>query len=242
MKNLHPPQVIFFDAAGTLLEVRGSVGEIYSRVASQYDLHVDAKQLQQGFARWFRLQPPMAFPIGPAETPNEKLPLMEKDWWRNLVRAVFSDCGAFPHFDDFFDDLFERFRTSEFWRVYDDVMPALGELKRRGLRLGVISNFDSRLLDVLGACGLEQFFDSVHISTQVGAAKPDLVIFQAALKDHAIEPHQALHIGDSPREDVEGAQAAGIQAVLLDRSLCPAENPTSANITSLDQLPALLTA
>jgi putative hydrolase of the HAD superfamily len=236
LKNLHPPQVIFFDAAGTLLEVRGSVGEIYSRVASQYDLHADAGQLQEGFARWFRLQPPMAFPIGPAETSNEKLQLMEKDWWRNLVRAVFSDCGAFPHFDDFFDDLFERFRTNEFWRVYDDVAPALGELKRRGFRLGVISNFDSRLLDVLRACGLEQFFDSVHISTQVGAAKPDPAIFQAALKDHSIEPSQALHVGDSLREDVEGAQAAGLEALLLDRDCSATGNRRSICIASLNQL------
>ena len=89
-------QVVFFDAAGTLLEVRGSVGEIYSRVAGQYGIEADAEQLQQNFARWFRLQPPMAFP---ARTPGERLPELEKGWWRNLVRAVFSDFGAFQHFE-----------------------------------------------------------------------------------------------------------------------------------------------
>ena len=226
-------QIIFFDAAGTLLEVRGSVGEIYSRVAGQYGIEADAGQLQQNFARWFALQPPMAFP---GETPGEKLPELEKGWWRNLVRAVFADFGAFQHFEKFFEDIFERFRGCELWRVYDDVAPTLTALKQRGLRLGVISNFDSRLDDVLRACELDQFFDSVHISTRVGAAKPDPAIFQAALREHDIESGQAWHIGDSLREDVEGAMAAGLKAILLDRDNYPADNSHSPRINSLNQL------
>ncbi len=231
LKDLHSPQVIFFDAGGTLLEVRGSVGEIYSRVAGQYGLHADAEQLQQNFARWFRLQPPLAFP---GNTPADKLPSLEKEWWRTLVRTVFADCGSSAHFDAFFDDIFERFRNAECWQVYEEVSSTLAKLKQRGLRLGIISNFDSRLADVLHACELNQFFDSVHISTQVGAAKPDPAIFQAAIEHHAIEPHQALHIGDSPHEDVEGALAVGMQAILLDRQNHHADN--SSRITNLNQL------
>jgi len=225
------PEVIFFDAAGTLFEVRGSVGEIYSRIASQYGCGADAEQLQQNFARWFRLQPPMAFPAG---TDEDKLREMEKGWWSNLVRAVFADCGAFPHFEEFFDDVFERFRQPELWRVFDDVIPTLTELKHTGIRLGVISNFDSRLDDVLRGCELAQFFDSVHISTRNGAAKPDPLIFDTALVHHRIEASQAWHVGDSLREDFEGAQAAGLQAILLDRNHRHADNP--ACIASLNQL------
>lgn len=225
------PQVIFFDAAGTLFEVRGSVGEIYSRIASQYGCEADAEQLQQNFARWFRLQPPMAFPAGIAE---DKLLDLEKGWWRNLVRAVFADCGSFTHFDDFFDDVFDQFRKRELWRIYDDVLPTLIELKQRGIRLGVISNFDSRLHDVLHALELDRLYDSIHISTRVGAAKPDPAIFQAALAAHHIEPHKAWHVGDSLREDVEGAADAGINAILLDRNNHHADNPQ--RITNLNQL------
>lgn len=225
------PQVIFFDAAGTLFEVRGNVGAIYSRIASQYGCEADAEQLQQSFARWFRLQPPMAFPVG---TPDDKLREMEKGWWRTLVRTVFADCPAFSHFDEFFDDVFEQFRKPELWQVYDDVIPALTELKRRGIRLGVISNFDSRLDDLLQALDVHQFFDSVHISTRAGAAKPDPMIFDTALAFHNIEAQHAWHIGDSVREDIEGAEAAGIKAILLDRNNHHADNP--ARITNLNQL------
>lgn len=235
------PQVIFFDATGTLIEVRGGVGEIYSRVAREFGFEADPAALRQNFARAFRLQPPMAFPAGTSET---KLRELEKDWWRNLVKDVFANLGPFPRFDEFFDDIFERFRRGEFWRVYDDVEPTLTELKRRGMKLGVISNFDSRLFDVLRACDLDNFFDSIHISTRVGAAKPDPAIFQAALNHHGIEPRQAWHVGDSLRADVEGAAAAGVKALLINRdhlmseatSEAMSENSPAPIISSLSQI------
>src|SRR5262252_7639250 len=132
--------VIFFDAAGTLIEPCGSVGQIYSRVAREYGFEAAPQTLQQNFLLRFREQPPMAFPAG---TPPVILSALEKDWWRNLVKQVFADIDSFPRFDEFFEDIFERFRGSELWRVYDDVRPTLTALKQRGVRLGVISNFDS---------------------------------------------------------------------------------------------------
>jgi putative hydrolase of the HAD superfamily len=230
-------KVIFFDAVGTLIETREGVGEIYSRVASEFGFEADPRILQKNFAHSFQSQPPLAFPSG---TPEAVLIELEKGWWRNLVKAVFDDPGSFPRFDEFFDEIFERFRGREFWRVYDDVTLALTDLKRRGLKLGVISNFDSRLYDVLRACGLDHFFDSVHISTRVGKAKPNPAIFQAALNHHAVVARQAWHVGDSLREDVEGAIAAGVNAVLLDRGNRFAENAPATRITSLEQIDALL--
>ncbi|MCI0388384.1 MAG: HAD-IA family hydrolase [Acidobacteria bacterium] len=231
------PEVIFFDAAGTLIEVRGGVGEIYSRVAREFGFEAEPQILHQNFSRLFRRQPPLAFPAG---TPDAALIGLEKGWWRNLVKEVFAGLGSFPRFDEFFDEIFERFSSRELWRVYDDVEPALTELKRLGLKLGVISNFDSRLYDVLRACMLDHFFDSIHISTRLGAAKPDPAIFQAALAYHAVEPRQAWHVGDNLREDVEGAMAIGANAILLDRDNRFAENAPATRITSLNQLVILI--
>ncbi len=230
------PEIIFFDAAGTLIEVQGSVGEIYSRVSREFGFEAEPHILQQNFARLFRRQPPLAFPAG---TPDVALTELEKGWWRDLVRAVFAGLGSFPRFDEFFDEIFERFRSPELWREYDDVEPTLTELKRRGLKLGVISNFDSRLYDLLGGFGLDRLFDSVHVSSRVGAAKPDPAIFQAALDYHAVEARQAWHVGDNLREDVEGAMAIGAGAILLDRDNRFAENAPAPRITSLNQLVTL---
>jgi putative hydrolase of the HAD superfamily len=229
-------KVIFFDAVGTLIEIRGCVGEIYSRAAREFGFEAEPRILQLNFERSFRRPPPLAFPAG---TPEAALTELEKGWWRNLVEAVFTGLGSFPRFDQFFDEIFERFRGREFWRVYDDVAPTLTELKRLGLKLGVISNFDSRLYDLLRACRLDHFFDSVHISTRVGAAKPDPAIFRAAVNHYAVEARRAWHVGDSLREDVEGAMAAGVNAILLDRNDRFAENAPAPCITSLNQLVTL---
>ena len=230
-------KVIFFDAVGTLIEIRGCVGEIYSRAAREFGFEAEPRILQLNFERSFRRQPPLAFP---ARTPEAALTEFEKGWWRNLVEAVFDGLGSFPRFDQFFGEIFERFRGQEFWRVYDDVAPTLTELERLGLKLGVISNFDSRLYDVLSACSLGHFFDSVHVSTRVGAAKPDPAIFRAAVNHYAVEARRAWHVGDSLREDVEGAMAAGVNAILLDRGDRFAEHAPAPRITSLEQVSALL--
>lgn len=206
-------ELIFFDASGTLFDVRGSVGEIYSRFARRHGVEADAAAIHQGFLRAFRRQPPLAFPVG---TPAEQLRKLEYQWWWNLAREVFGEFD-FPRFDVFFEEVFEFFRKRDAWYVFEDVVPALEALKSRGLRLAVISNFDSRLEDLIRAFGLNQYFDAIHYSTRMGAAKPDPAIFRAALRAHGVEAHQAMHVGDSVRADVEGATAAGISAVLLDR-------------------------
>ncbi|MBO0861585.1 MAG: HAD-IA family hydrolase [Chloracidobacterium sp.] len=231
-------KVIFFDAVGTLIETRERVGEIYGRVAHEFGFEAEPQILQQNFAHSFRRQPPLTFPAG---TPAAILVELEKGWWRNLVEDVFDGLGPFPRFEEFFGEIFERFRGHEFWSVYADAEPALEDLKHHGLKLGVISNFDSRLYDVLGACNLDRFFDSIHFSTRAGSAKPDPAIFQAALSYHAVEARRAMHVGDSLREDFEGATAAGINAVLLDRDNGIAESAPAPNrITTLEQIGDLL--
>ncbi len=229
-------ELVLFDVAGTLLEVRGSVGEIYARFARNYGIEIEPEIVQSGFLRSFGSQPPMAFPPGIDE---DRLQQSEYGWWRKMVRDVFVGVD-FPRFEEFFAGVFEFFRTRQAWLVFDDVLPTLEHLKERGIRTAVVSNFDSRLFDLLKAFNLDRFFDSYHLSTRTGAAKPHPAIFHAAIDRHRIDPRSALHVGDGLREDFEGAQAAGIRAVLLDRGNRYAENPRLVRITSLEQLPELL--
>lgn len=205
-------QMVFFDAAGTLFDVRGSVGEIYARYALQYK-RVEPEAIQREFIRQFPQQPPLAFARGLSFL--ERLQ-QEKQWWRNLVQAVLAGFGAFPRFEDYFTELFEFFRTAEAWELHTDTKSTLDALKHRDLRIGLISNFDARLYDVLRGLELHEYFDSIHISSEVGAAKPDAAIFTAALQANQLQAQQALHVGDSWREDVGGARRAGLHTVWLN--------------------------
>ena len=230
-------KMVFFDAAGTLFDVRGSVGEIYARAALRYGKQVDPPVIQSAFAHQFRQQPPMAFA---RDLSFSARLVQEKHWWRNLVQAVFADLGEFPRLADYFEELFDFFRTAAAWELKADAQPTLAAIRQRGLRVGVISNFDARLYDVLRALGLRDFFDSIHISTEVGAAKPAAAIFAAALQDNQLVASQALHVGDSFREDVQGAQAAGLQAVWLNRQSDAALASDLKQVSSLFEILALL--
>jgi putative hydrolase of the HAD superfamily len=101
---------------------------------------------------------------------------------------------------------------------YEDVVPALRRWRAAGLRLVVVSNWDISLHDVLRQTRLDELFDGVLTSAEVGASKPDPAIFAAALELAAVRPSEAVHIGDSAQEDVAGARAAGIEPWLLARA------------------------
>ncbi len=205
---------VLFDAGGTLIEPCRSVGEIYADYAARFGKTADPHRLQASFARFFPQQPRLAFAAGLAEP---ELRAGEKEWWRQLVSQVFASEGHFPRFDEFFDAVYHGFEDPGLWQLIEGVIPVLGALRERGLSLGVVSNFDSRLFKILRECGLDQYFDVVLISARCGAAKPETAIFQCALEALGVTARAAVHVGDSWREDAEGARAAGIGAILLDR-------------------------
>ena len=105
---------------------------------------------------------------------------------------------------------------------YPDVLPALERMRAVGLRLVVVSNWDVSLHDRLAETGIAERVHGVIASAELGAAKPAPAIFAHALAMAGVPAQEALHVGDSPDEDVEGARAAGIEPVLLVREGEPA--------------------
>ena len=108
---------------------------------------------------------------------------MERAFWKELVRRVFESHGGLDDFDRYFDHIYDVFRSKESWRVFEDVTESglLDQLKNNGIVLGVVSNWDSRLPEILKNTGLAPYFNFILASTVVGSAKPDAGIFQEAL-------------------------------------------------------------
>lgn len=211
-----PIRVVFFDAAETLFHVNGSVADIYLEQAVRFGFARTPESLgaiKQAFGRAFREAPPPVF----AATDPAQIKQSERLWWFDIVHNVFYRVGMFDRFDDFFERVFQVFEDPASWRLYPETVETLARLRARNLELGVISNFDSRLFAVMRGLGIADAFDTVTISSLAQAAKPAPKIFQLALEKHAVDPEEALHVGDSPRDDVEGASKAGLHAVLLDR-------------------------
>jgi len=205
-------RAVLFDAGDTLFRVRGSVGEVYATVAARHGVTVAPAAIEQRFRGVFRAMPPLAFPY----SSEAEWPAREYAWWRDLVARVFADI-PFAGFDAFFGELFDYFARPESWELFDDVIPALDELRRRDLRLAVVSNFDGRLTRICEGLGIANRFDAIVMSGRVGAAKPDPKIFSVALRRLGVAAREALHVGDSEKEDLAGAQACGLRALLLQR-------------------------
>ena len=210
------PKVIFLDAAGTLFGVKGSVGEIYSQIAEEFGVKVPADTLNKAFIQSFKASSPPIFP----GAEQQDIPQHEFDWWLKIAYHTFERAGVLPQFTDFsafFSELYIHFGTAEPWFIYPDVLAALVNWQSLGIELGIISNFDSRLYSVLQALELAEFFTSVTISTEVGAAKPDPQIFAVGLHKHDCTADNAWHIGDSLKEDYQGDKAVGLRAIWLNR-------------------------
>lgn len=231
----HSIRVVFFDAADTLFHVHGSVAELYLQHAVPFGFRRkpdSVTEIAQAFRRAFHEAPPPVF----AATDPARLKQSERLWWFDIVHHVFYRVGMFQRFDEFFDHIFHTFEDHRSWRLFPETVRILAQLKARGLELGIISNFDSRLFTVMRGLGIADSFDTVTISSLAQAAKPAPGIFRIALEKHAVEPDEALHVGDSMREDVEGARKAGLHAAIVDRD----GRRQQADVPTLESLGDLL--
>jgi putative hydrolase of the HAD superfamily len=220
-------RAVLLDAAETLFTTRGSVGEIYADVARRYGSQAEPEAIQAAFVRHFR-------GAGPTSVEDQKR------WWKDIVYHVFSDVGMVENFDEFFDRVYDMFRGSQGWRLFPETVEVLERLKRMGLKIGIISNFDTRLYSVLEGLGIRHFFDAVITSSEAGYAKPSPQIFQAATHSLGVRPSEILVVGDSPHDDVEPAIRAGMPAVLIDRRGRYRSRTGIRRISSLLELPKLL--
>lgn len=231
--------MIFFDAAGTLFHVKGSVGEVYLHYARKYGYPFTLERLLEVNAAFKEALVEAPPPIFAVDQP-EKLKRCERLWWFDIVHAVFYRVGMFEKFDDYFDEVFEAFGRGELWEVFPDTLGVLEQLKHDGFELGVISNFDTRFFGILRELGLMSYFDSITISSLAGSTKPSPKIFQYALDQHALDPEEAVHVGDSRTEDLEGAQMSKITGVLLDRGKKQQGSEENWMISSLHELQGVL--
>jgi putative hydrolase of the HAD superfamily len=221
MEDLSRIHTVTFDAGGTLIRPWPSVGFIYAEVAARHGVMVEPDVLNRGFAAaWRKLG---AFNHGREE-------------WAALVDESFGDAASEPPSRTFFPEIYDRFAEASAWRIFEDVLPALDALAARGLNLGIISNWDERLLPLLGRLGLAKYFEAIIVSCDVGFTKPSPVIYEHAAKKLGAGPGTALHVGDSFSADVEGARKAGFAALLLDRGRKQEGEGTIGSLREVDYL------
>lgn len=120
--------------------------------------------------------------------------------------------------------------------LYDDVLPVLTDLKKRGLVTGLISNIEKNMDEAISKMGIASRLDVVVTSLDAGAAKPQPEIFQYAMNKANVIPAESIYIGDQYQVDMAGAKAAGMKGILLDRAGYYREQLDCPRIKSLKEV------
>ena len=202
-----PLECVLFDAVDTLLAPAPSFQGRFVPVAAGYGVPREEAAVDAAIAAAAR---EAAWPEDWTD------PATQRAFWTGFYRDVLGGLGH-QGGPELAEALFRAFSDPAAYRLFDDVRPALDELAGRGLTLGLVSNFEPWLDEVLALQGIDGRFAAVAVSGKLGVAKPDPRIFKAALDEAGTDPGATVHVGDQPVNDVAGAMAAGITPVLIDR-------------------------
>jgi putative hydrolase of the HAD superfamily len=201
-------RAVFFDAVGTLIAPDPPAPEAYAAVGRRHGSRPEVATVRERFRAAFQREEEHDRANG-WRTGDQR----EERRWRSIVAAVLDDV---TDAEACFRELWDHFAHPSAWACLPGAGPVLAELARRGLTLGIASNYDRRLRSV--AAGLPQLAPIQHmvISAEVGWRKPAAAFFDAVVRAAGCAPGEVLLVGDDFENDYEGALAAGLRAVMLD--------------------------
>jgi putative hydrolase of the HAD superfamily len=218
--------VVLMDALGTLVELQPPAPRL-RRLLAERGFDVDEERAARGFAAeiGYYLQHHL-----------EGSDRARLDDLRDRCADAMRDALELPDLDR--AHAREAMLGSLEFRPFPDALPALARLAEDGHTVVIVSNWDCSLPDWLGPAGLLDQVTGVVTSAEMGAGKPDRRVFERGLELAGARPEQAVHVGDSLENDVAGARALGIRAVLVARDGAAPEGVEA--VDSLAELPALL--
>jgi putative hydrolase of the HAD superfamily len=204
---------LFFDVGGTLVRPCLEITDVIREEAARAGVRLPSSALgalpgvvAAGLADRARAGVPFSFPAGES-----------KRFWTTIYAGALDGSCEPERAATITERVYGRLASPSAYCLFEDVLPTLQELRTRGLVLGVITNWEAWLVDLLAATGLATYFVHVVVSGVVGFEKPDRRIFELAVGMSGLRPEELLYVGDNPEVDVRAAEAAGLQAVLLRR-------------------------
>jgi HAD superfamily hydrolase (TIGR01549 family) len=219
-------RAVLFDVDFTLCRPGPELSaERYARVAGRHGIELDAARYEdarEAAALNLKRHPEL---------------LHDDTIWHRFTEEIFLGMGGPEEIaSECATEIEQGWEVSENFELFEDVLPVLEELRRAELRLGLVSNGIRDLQEFVAHHKLD--VDAVVGSRAHGYVKPHPTIFRAALQQLGVEPADAVMVGDSIEEDVEGARAFGLRAILMDR--LDRHPQVEERLTDLYGLPAAL--
>lgn len=234
-------RAVFFDAGETLLYAHPSFAELFAEVLRERGHELDPATVQDVVhTSSERFNEVMSSEEAVNWSTSEE---RSRALWNVVYRMFLVQLAIDPReHDRLVEALYERFRRLASYRLHPDAIPTLERLRRTDLRLGLISNFEDWLEQLLEQLEVHHFFDVTVISGIEGVEKPDPRIFEVALERAGVAPEEAAYVGDNPVFDAEPARRLGMLPVLIDRADRHPDAPDVTRITSLEELPTVIGA
>jgi len=227
-------RAVFFDAGETLLAPHPGFVELFTAILREAGHEFDPAALREALPKVNDRFNRAAREGELWSTSRER----SRAWWREIYAIILEGLGI-PFDETIARRLYETFTDSANYRPFPDVVGTLERLRDAGFRLGLISNFEEWLEQLLESLELSAYFEVRVISGAVGMEKPDPRIFQAALDRTGVEASESVYVGDNPFFDIEPAERLGMLAVLIDRRGRFPGHP-GPRVTTLDDLPAVI--
>jgi putative hydrolase of the HAD superfamily len=234
---MHRPAAILFDFYNTLGVDRNPDDAVEAPILAEFGYQLDPAAVRAARAS---VQEQMSAVeaidhsahSGSREDYNEYLRTLNTPW--------LEAAGVDPFHPGCFERLCDAWDDPSRICLFDDTLPALAELRERGYRLGLVSNWSWGLQDVLDCTGLASLLEVAVISARAGYRKPHAAIYRTALEALDLPARSVLFVGDDPLADVEGPLAAGLTPVHIDRFDAYTTHPGVERIRTLDELLTLL--
>jgi putative hydrolase of the HAD superfamily len=225
---------VFFDAGETLVHPHPTFPDLFSQILRREGHDVDAETIRA------RIQ--VVFDRFKQAADSDELwttsPERSRRFWHDVYGIFLRDLGIDGD-DDLIDTVYREFTDLANYALFEDVPPVLERLSAAGLTLGIVSNFEGWLEQLLEELDVSRFFAVRVISGVEGMEKPDPRIFRLAMERADVEPEGSVYVGDNPEFDVGPAADVGMFPVLIDRrDRFP--DADGARITSMTELPEVL--
>jgi len=211
-------RAVLLDVGETLIGPHEPYHIVYARVFHGLGLELPVERFAAGLSHTLEQ---LGRQVPPGSDRFGFFPGGEDEFWRRFATTSVEHAAGRAVEPELISraaaELRDFFATPDAWRVYPDTVPALEALRESGVRLGVVSNWDSRLPHVLRILDLADYFEAVGVSHLEGTEKPSPTMFHRVRQHLGTSPEETLHVGDVPELDLEGARRAGIDGMLVDR-------------------------
>ena len=213
-----------FDASGTLIQISPQIW--LQPAAAAQAAQIDWRRLR--LAR----EPFMRFG---QRTRNNKTLSEAKQSFRVLIREL-AELVQFNDPEAAAEVVMSQVFDPKLWPLLPGAIETLTTLKARGIKLAVVSNWDSLLRGILDSLEISPLLDAIVLSGEVGVSKPDPEIYRIALSQLGVNANEAVHVGDSQENDLQAAQQVGIRTILIDP-----RGQTPGSVQELKEVVRLLT-